>query len=230
MVVVNHRLNFIVHRRKELWFLKNKFKEAEKLIGRKKFTYIIDQNVPGAVEKGIVSPRVVISYLRKNRAELSSAMTRRSKDLERRWRKLEHPFFDQMELVTGAKWKHRRYNLYLIASCFWGGDYGIGERNIYVNPLLKHGDSLYVIFHELSHIMYWEYILSKYSNSFVKRNYRKLWELSEIMVNYPLMKIDVPYRFPVVIPPDVRNGKRVLKKFRKKGYIEIIQEEIKRAR
>ena len=131
-------------------------------------------------------------------------------------------------MITGLRWQHKTCDLYLIYSCFWGGDYDENGSTIYVTPFLRYGNPLYVIFHELSHLLFWEYIYAAYSHSFIKRHHRKFWELSEIMVNYPLRKISFTSKFSVVVPPDLNGARRILKKFSRYNYLDIIKDEVKR--
>jgi hypothetical protein len=62
----------------------------------------------------------------------------------------------------------------------------------------------------------------------VKKNYTALWKLSEIMVNYPLLKTKLGYKFPLIVPPDIKNSNVILKKFALKTFRELIDEEVKK--
>jgi hypothetical protein len=134
-----------------------------------------------------------------------------------------------MKEITQIEWRYKTYRVYLLYSCFWGGDYDINKPNIYINPLLKFGDPIYVIFHELSHLLYWEYIYSNYSQKFIKKNEKLLWNLSEVIVNYPLLKLKIAYEIPLIIPPNLKKfSTAIIKKFSSKSFSEIIEHEIKK--
>lgn len=220
-------LKFINNFPKNRWFIKNKFKEAEKVIGKKRFAYIMNQNIPNCCSKNKRKYKTLKQYLAKHKKEITFDTKQKGGKLEKRWKKFEKDFFQQMEVITGIKWKYKIYKAYLLFGCFWGGDYDINKANIYINPLLKHGDPLYVIFHELSHLIYWEYICLKYPHKFIKRHFNLLWRLSEVMVNYPLLKMRLDFRFPLIMPANLNKfGQKIIKKFKALSYISIIDSAV----
>ncbi|MBI5401268.1 hypothetical protein HZB05_00350 [Candidatus Wolfebacteria bacterium] len=226
------KLKFIVSFNEEYKFIKEKYDDAIEKIGKERFSFIVNHNVPNAYHKNkLILKENIGLYLLNNRKSISSNIKKSSLLIKRKWSKVEARFFNQMQDVTGIKWKNNKYNLYLLFSCFWGGDYDETQPNIYINPLLKYGDPLYVIIHELSHILYWEYINKTYSKTFIRKNKKLLWELSEVMVNYPLLNINIGIKIPLVIPPDIKQfSTKIIKKFSLSSYIDIINEVMKKAR
>ncbi len=221
------KLIFKVDYSKEYWFVKNQYKDARKLIGDERFSYIIKNNISNFDTNNFNQlQKNVLKYLKGNRIEIQKNLKKQKRILKNKWNKINKRFFTQIEETTHLKWKYNKYNIYLVHACFWGGDYDPNEPNIYINPLIKHGDPLYIIFHELSHLIFWEYIYSKYSKKFIKENEDFLWQLSEIMVNYPLLKIKIDYEFPLIIPLMIKNYKRIVNQFSKKEYLEIIENEV----
>jgi hypothetical protein len=224
-------LKFIQNFEKEFWFVDNKHQEAKKRIGENLFSYIIKQNIPGLEQTDDPNLNQKIkNYLEENKSDIVSSIKEKKKRLEDKWQKVEQDFFSQTEEITGLNWKHQNYKAYLLFSCLWGGDYEAENNNIYVNPLLEHGDPLYVVFHELTHLLYWQFIHSKYSANFINKNHEFLWELSEIMVNYPLLrlKLDIDMEIPLVVPPQLKDkSKPIVERFSEDSFIEIIKSEIK---
>lgn len=224
----SHTLNFKVDFKKELWFIKEKYADAKKVIGKNQFLKIINFNIPGLYFRNYQQLiEKLYEHLKLKRQGILSRLLKQKSIYQKKWHKFEKDFFNQMEVVTGLKWQQSSYNLYFIYSCFWGGDYDEEGKNIYVNPFLKHGDPFYVIFHELSHIIFWEYIYANFSHNFIIKNHHRLWELSEVMVNYPLLKISLDFKFPVIIPLSIKGAEKIMSNFFHLSYTEIIQQEIK---
>jgi len=230
MIENNIKLKFIKSFKKEFWFVDNKYSGARKSIGKDRFFYIINHNIPNCSDGSFVSLRnKVKKHIKSNKDEIIHSINENGGKLEREWRKVENVFFQQMEEITKTKWKHKEYKIYLLFSCLWGGDYDIGAPNIYINPLLKYGDPLYVIFHELSHLLYWEFISEAYSQNFIRKNKDFLWRLSEVMVNYPLLKLKLKTKIPLIIPENlVAQSENLVKSFSKKPFKKIIRYEIKK--
>lgn len=226
------KINFINSFNEEYKFIREKYDDARGKIGEERFVFIVNQNIPNAYHKNkAIFRKNIEHYLKTNEKVLRSDIKKSSIVIKNKWRKVEASFFKKMENITGISWKHKNYNLYLLFSCFWGGDYDETQPNIYINPLLKYGDPLYVIMHELSHILYWEYIYNKYSKTFIHKNKIFLWKLSEVMVNYPLLNLKIGIKIPTVIPPDIKQyGFGLIKKFSRSSYIDIIDREIEKAR
>lgn len=224
------RLKFICDFNKEFWFISNKYDEAAKLIGKKRFGYIVNQNIPNCYsENRDIFHKKLVEYLNSRKKIVIQLSKKRIVVIEKKWKKIETKFFQQMGLKTGINWKHKTYKAYMTYSCFWGGDYDVAKKCIYINPLLEHGDPLYVIFHEMSHLIYWEYIQSNYDKKFITRNNNFLWQLSEVMVNYPLLKIKLGISIPLVIPKKIeRLSKSILRKFSSLSYLDIVDQEIKK--
>lgn len=226
------QLKFITDFTEEYKFIKEKYDDAMQKIGKERFAFIVNYNIPNASHKNkSIFKKNIKQYLKTNEKVICSDIKKSSITIKKKWRKAETSFFKQMENSTGIAWQHNKYNLYLLFSCFWGGDYDETQPNVYINPLLKQGDSLYIIMHELSHILYWEHIYKTYSKTFIRKNKKILWKLSEVMVNYPLLNIKVGIKVPMVIPPDIKQyGSKLVKKFSQFSYIDIINGEIERAR
>lgn len=224
------KIKFIIDSKKENWFIDYKYSNAEKSIGKDRFTYIINSNVPNVYNRNReIFYKNIKKYIKLNKKTINSETHNNSGKIINRWKNFENKFFRETEKITGVKWGHKIYKTYFLYSCFWGGDYDINKPNIYINPLLKFGDPLYVIFHELTHLLYWECIYSKYSEKFITKNYNLLWKLSEIMVNYPLMKLGIGFKFPLVIPKYLETfGKNIIKKFPKMTFVDIVNSEIKK--
>ncbi len=176
-------------------------------------------------QKKIISGLIV--YFDRNREQIQKQISKKATAMEKRWKKYGNAFFEQVREATKVRWRHRTYKSHFVYSCFWGGDYDINKNNIYINPLIPQGDPLYVIFHELCHLHYWEYIYSEHSASFIKKNHQLLWKLSEVMVNYPLRKIKINYRFPMVIPPNLKHfSSAIIKSFSTEEFAKIIKQTI----
>ena len=226
------KLKFITIFDEEYKFIKEKYNDAIKKIGEERFAFIVNHNIPDAYNKNKrVLKENIGFYLSKNKKIISSDIKKSSVLIQKGWTKIEQKFFKHIQDTTGIEWKNNKYNLHLLFTCFWGGDYDEEQPNIYINPLLKFGNPLYVIMHELSHIIYWEYIYKKYSKAFIRKNKKSLWELSEIMVNYPLVNIKVGIEIPIVVPPDIKQyGSKIIKEFPIYSYTDIINKEIEKAR
>jgi len=224
------KIKFIIDSKKENWFINHKYGDAEKSIGKNRFIYIVNSNIPNIYNRNReIFYKNIKKYIKLNKKTINSEIHNNSRKITSRWKEFENKFFSETEKITGIKWKHKTYKTYFLYSCFWGGDYDIDKPNIYINPLLKFGDPLYVIFHELVHLLYWEHIYSEYSEKFIKKNYNFLWKLSEAMVNYPLLKIKMNFKFPLVVPEDLESfGKNIIKKFSEMTFINIIDDEIKK--
>jgi hypothetical protein len=223
------KLKFVANFEMESWFIKNKYSDTAKLIGKKEFIDLASKNVNGCHCKNKKDFTVYLNkYIIKNKKDIIFEIKQKKKIIEKRWHKFEKKFFYSLEQITGVNWKYKNYKCYLCSTCFFGGDYDIQKPNIYINPLSKHGDPSYVIFHELSHLLFWNYVFLKYSKSFVKENYYFLWKLSEIMVNFPLLKLDLKFYFPLTIPEKLRKfGKPIVEKFSIMNFTDIIDSEIK---
>ncbi len=225
------KLNFIVNYKKEFWFIKNKYSDARKAIGKKRFGGIINFNIPEiAVDKYERMVKDVYRHTENKREDVLPKLLKQKMIYQKKWLQFGSRFFRQMEEVTGLTWRKRKYDLYFLFSCFWGGDYDENGNTIYVGPLLKHGDPLYVIFHELSHLLFWEFVHTHYTKGFIKRNHFRIWKLSEVLVNYPLLKISIKYRFPLIIPSTIKNADEIVKNFSAMSFCDIIQKELKKAR
>jgi hypothetical protein len=224
------KLKFIQNFEKEFWFIENKYKDAKKAIGEDRFSYIINQNIPNIYNKNKkIFYKDLKKYIRTHKQDIVTSIKQKNNKIEKRWREFEKDFFQQMEDITKTKWKYKNYNAYPLFSCFWGGDYDINDCNIYINPLLEYGDPIYVIFYELSHLLYWEYIYSNYSKKFIKKNNELLWKISEVMVSYPLLKLKMNFKFPLVVPGDLKKfSNSMIKIFSKKSFLDIINSEIKK--
>ena len=224
------KLQFIKNFQKEYWFIKNKLNAAEKEIGKKRFALIVNYNIPNGYNKDkkkFISD--ITAYFHSNQKQIQKQISKKAVAIEKGWKKYGDAFFKQVREVTKVRWRYRTYKNYFVSSCFWGGDYDINKNNIYINPLIPQGDPLYVIFHELCHLHYWEHIYSEYSANFIKRNHQLFWELSEVMVNYPLQKIKINYHFPMVIPPYLKRfSSAILKSFPTEEFTDIIKQTIKK--
>jgi len=230
MIRNNVKLKFIKSFEREFWFVDNNYSGARKVIGKDRFLYIVNHNIPNCSDESFSGLRdKVKEHIKSNKDEIIRLINEKGNELEKKWRKTEDAFFRQMEEATGIKWKYKEYNVYLLFSCLWGGDYDIGAPNIYINPLLEYGDPLYVVFHELSHLMYWEFISESYPQSFIPKNKDFLWRLSEVMVNYPLLKLKLKTKIPLVIPENLaEESKGLVKRFSKESFKEIIKCEIEK--
>lgn len=214
--------------KKELWFINNAYAQAKKAMGPTLFKRVIDTNIPGIYSENEQVLKIRLSeYLKEEYRKISKDLEKERKNYENRFKKISALFFKGCESTCELKWKNKTYVVYLMYSCFWGGDYDENGNTVYINPFLKLGDPSYVIFHELSHLLFWEYIHDTRTKAFIKKWRNKLWELSEIMVNYPLQKIPLTSKFPTVVPPRIK-ASLVLNKFGKLKYKEIIDLEIKK--
>jgi hypothetical protein len=227
----NVTLDILVNFSQEYSFIKEHYPSARRSIGATTFRKIIAYNILGAVPTDLphIQERVV-SYLRANKKDILSQLEEKKEYYKKIWKPFEKDFFDGMRSTTDLPLLQKVYHANLTASCFWGGDYDEQSPNIYINPLLKQGDPFYVICHELSHLLYWEFIYCHYGKMFIKKNHLQLWQLSELMVNYPLRAMNIGYQFPLIIPPNIPRANEVVAKFPLKSFQEIIDEEIKRAR
>ena len=223
------KVSIIADFSEEYAFVKERYVSARRAIGVDTFRKIIAFNIPGAKAQSLPGiQKEVIAYLDANALRLRARLAAEKVVHRKIWREFEKLFFEETSRATGLSWQYATYRIHLTASCFWGGDYDENARDVYINPLLKQGDPLYVTCHELSHLLYWEYLHAHYSKSFIARHRAKLWELSEIMVNYPLIRAKAFPHFPLVIPPDIVNGKSIAADFSRKSYLDILDCEIKK--
>ncbi len=217
------KLNIITDSTKEKWFVENKFNEAYQHIGEERFSYIVKCNIPDIHTGSIdIIKTEVVKFIEQNQNKIADQIENEKGPLQKSWKKYEKDFFQQISSITDLKWKHTKYNCFLLFSCFWGGDYDLDAPNIYINPLLELGDPLYVIFHELSHLLYFEYIASRYGQKYIHTNLQRVWELSEIMVNYPLVKLEIDYKFDLIIPPEISWAQEVVDQFDSRSFTELI--------
>ena len=214
---------------KEVWFVRHKFRDAMSQIGATRFVDILNRSVFKGTGWEGASLEPFLEHLHRNRTGIARQLQQRAPAIRRRWKRYERAFFEQTQTVTGVAWRRRRYRAILIYSCFWGGDYD-SEGNVYVSPSVRYGDPLYVVYHEMSHLLYWEFVRSISSEAFIRRAFTPLWQLSEIMVNYPLLKLRIGFRFPLILPPDLPGRKTILAQFPTRSYREIIQSEVARIR
>ncbi|MEW6408199.1 MAG: hypothetical protein AB1465_05945 [Patescibacteria group bacterium] len=117
----NMKLKFIKDFKKESWFIKNKYRAARKQIGEERFIYIINKNIPGCYNRtNKLFVKNLIQYFKDNKKIITSGIAKKSEVIERKWKKYDRRFSEQIPKITGIKWKHKEYRVYLVNSCFWG--------------------------------------------------------------------------------------------------------------
>lgn len=56
-----------------------------------------------------------------------------------------------------------------------------------------------------------------------------LWQLSEVMVNYPLLKIEIDFKFPLIVPKELTVfSNKILENKATKNFADLIDEELKK--
>jgi hypothetical protein len=229
--MLRQKVGFIVNFHNEYNFIKKAYPAARKAIGVTIFQKIIAYNITEPVPANLTRiQKKVATYLTINRKDILEQLKEKKEQCERIWSPIGENFFEQAASVAGVPWHHKKYNVYLTASCFWGGDYDEQAPNVYVNPLLKQGDPFYIICHELSHLLFWEFIYGEYGEKFVVKHHAWLWRLSEIMVNYPLLAMHIGYTFPLIVPPNIPRSTEIVARFPSESFKDIIVSEIKTAK
>jgi len=116
----------------------------------------------------------------KNEFELKSeALGKKAKELKNSWKDVKNIFLSELESVFGKP--NMNIKCYVIFSCGWGS-YDVNENEVYVSYEME--DLLYTLCHEICHLYYYYFINKNF------KNYDKVkaWRLSEILVNFILIK------------------------------------------
>jgi len=133
--------------------------------------------------------------LTKNKEKIINQTKKAEENLKQKYEKTNNNFFKEVERVTSFKWKHKIYKCHLSSTFICGGCYDAQNGNVVsVFPRLKHASALDTLFHELVHLHFWDTIDKlkiKYDKNEKLTAKGKVWDLSEIAVNYPLQKIKV---------------------------------------
>lgn len=192
--------------------------------GEKGFNYFLNESYPQLVGK---NDEEIVAYFKENRKEIIKQIKEAGIKLKQKWEKTNNFFFNEVERVTGFKWKHQAYECHLSSTFICGGCYDAEKGNIVsVFPRLSDNLLLDVLFHELVHLHFWDTLDAlkiKYDKNEKLAAKGKIWDLSEIAVNYPLQKIKVPgYEPELNIYPQHREGWDKVKRYLNLSFNEFI--------
>lgn len=166
--------------------------KIRKFFGEKLFDYFLRLYYPKLVGK---TDEEIINYFKDNKEKIIQQTEKAGKKLKKKWKKVGDDFFKEVERVTGFGWKHKTYKFHLSSTFICGGCYDAQIGNIIsIFPRLKHASALDTLFHELVHLHFWDVIGKlkiKYDKSEKLTAKGKIWDLSEVAVNYPLQKIKI---------------------------------------
>lgn len=202
--------------------------KIRKFFGEKSFNYLLTLYYPELVEK---TDKEIIDFLINNQIRIINQTKKSGEKLKKQWEKTNNVFFKEVEKVTGFKWKYPVYKCHLSSTFICGGCYDARKGNIVsVFPRLKHASALDVLFHELVHLHFWDTIDKlkvKYNKNEKLTAKGKIWDLSEIAVNYPLQKIRINgYKSEFCIYPKHKKLWKKIKKYWNLGFKEFILKSI----
>ncbi len=203
-----------------------------KFFGEKGLDYFLKQSYPKLVGK---TDEEIISYFKENQGLITHQTEKAGTKLKQKWNKTHNQFFKEVERVTGFKWKHKVYKCHLSSTFICGGCYDAGKETlISVFPRLPNYLLLDTVFHELAHLHFWDTIDKlkiKYPKNEKLTAKGKLWDLSEIAVNYPLQKIKIKGYQPVFnIYPKHEELWRKIKKYWDLSFKDFILKSIEEMR
>lgn len=186
------KLKFYFDFDKDLKLIKEWFPRVREVFGEDKFNWFFKLYYPKCVGK---TNEEIIRYFQKNKRQIVKKTKISSKKLIKRWLQVENDFFNQIEKITGFKWKHKVYGCHLTSSFVCGGSYDEHNlKDVSVFPLLKHANPIETLFHELIHIHFWE-VFEKLKIQYNKKqrlmSKGKFWDLSELEVNIPLSELKI---------------------------------------
>lgn len=124
-----------------------------------------------------------IYYYNENQKEIINRIKIDGKRAENNW---DNNFFSKISNITGFDWDYSKYECSFSAVWVGGGGY-IRPNKIIICPFRIDTNAL--IGHELFHLHYWDIIDNIYPKGKVPISINKLWDLSEVVVNYPLEEI-----------------------------------------
>ena len=137
-----------------------------------------------------------------------------------------------MKDITGFDFKYSVYKCHLSSTFICGGCYDAKVGNLVsVFPSITHADALEVVIHELVHLHFWESLdrmKIKYNKSEKEKSKGTVWDLSEIAVNYPMLKLKLPgFRYKFKIYPQHKTMWNKIKKFSKSNFEDFVRSSIK---
>jgi len=203
------------------WKLRNFF-------GEKLFNYFLKLYYPKLIRR---TDKEIINYFIKNKEKIINQTKNSGEKLKSEWRKTNNNFFTEVEKVTGFKWRHQIYKCHLSSTFICGGCYDAQRGNVVsVFPRLKHASVLDTLFHELVHLHFLDAIDElkiKYNKKENLTTKSKIWDLSEIAVNYPLQKIKIKgYNPEFHIYPQHKRLWNKIKKYWNLDFKEFILKSI----
>src|SRR3989344_3879754 len=161
-----------------------------KYFGENYFNYLLEQFYPKLVGK---TDKEIISYFKNNEGEIICQTEKSGEKLEQKFVNTDNDFFQEVERVTDFKWKHKIYKCHLSSTFICGGCYDVQKGNI-VSVFPRLEPALDTLFHELIHLHFWvtiDELKIRYNEKDKLASRGKIWDLSEIAVNYPLQKIKI---------------------------------------
>lgn len=164
--------------------------QIRKFFGEKLFDYFLKLYYPKLVGK---TDKEIIGYFKNNNKRIIQQTEKAGEKLRVIWEEINNEFFKEVERVTGFKWKYKIYKCHLSSTFICGGCYDF-PNVVSVFPRIKHASVLDTLFHELAHLHFWDTIDElkiKYNKKEKLTAQGKVWDLSEIAVNYPLQKIKI---------------------------------------
>jgi hypothetical protein len=186
------KLEFYTSTKRDILLIKRWFNRVKEVFGEEKFIELIRKYYPDCP----IDMQEMIKYFKKNNNKFLKQMEKASCSLKEKWRGIEKEFFEEVEKITGFKWKYQTYKCHLTTSFVFGGCYDAEKGNeISIFPLAKHADPIEIIFHELIHLHFWDMLDTlkiKYDKKEKLIAKGKFWDLSEMAVNIPLSKLKIP--------------------------------------
>src|SRR3989338_4118852 len=164
--------------------------KIRKFFGENFFNYLLKLYYPRLVGK---ADKEIINYFKNNKEKIIQQTEKSGEKLKQEWARVSNDFFQEVERVTGFKWRHEIYKCHLSSTFICGGCYDAQKGNIIsVFPRLRYALGLDTLLHELAHLHFWDTIDElkiRYNKKEKLTAQGKVWDLSEIAVNYPLQKI-----------------------------------------
>jgi len=164
--------------------------KIRKFFGENYFNSLLKMSYPKLVGK---TDKEIINYFKNNKEKIIHQTEKSGEKLKQEWANINNNFFQEVEKVTDFKWKHKVYKCHLSSTFICGGCYDAQRGNIVsIFPRLEH--ALDTLFHELIHLHFWDTIDELRIEHNKKERLTaqgKVWDLSEIAVNYPLQKIKI---------------------------------------
>ncbi len=172
------KLTFITNFTLDLEYIKNEFPFFRKIYNN--FNQLVTLYFP---ECNNYTDNQILKYFLENKKFIEENTKKKGKKLEKDWINKNCNFFEQIEDITGFKWKHKEYKCHLSPSYIIGGAYW-RPKTIVIFPAAKHCSPIESIPHELYHLHFWDIL-----EEMEVKDSQKYWDLSEVVVLFVLSEL-----------------------------------------